>query len=224
MHAFAFAACASADESEGLHDASAWARRVLEGGVIDIGSRDERLWRGSTEAEVASLLAAFWGEGVAREMAHSELRKWLERIGEPVTRREVFSPIDEDAIFPLLVDSGWELLPLAAFDPERHKGVIAAYGEPIFFEAARFEEESALPAPVYQVELPAVGAHELLSATNERGEFVDPRLPLWVDVPTTYASYILRGVARAARLEEPSFSDDDDDEGAEQGPAATVTF
>ncbi len=221
VHAFAFVAC---EGSQGLDDASSWARRVLESGVIEIGSRDERLWRSSTEAEMASVLATFWGLGAARQKAHSELRNCLDRIGENIATRDLFSPVDEDAIFPLLVDSGWELVPLASFDRERHKGVIAAYGEPILFEAARFDEESAVPALVYQVELPAMGAHELLSSTNERGEFVDPWLPLWIDVPSIYASYILRGVARAAKIDEPYFDDEQDDAEPSSEPATTISF
>ena len=51
-------------------------------------------------------------------------------------------------MFPVLVDAGWELLPLSARSiPERHKGAIGAFEDALAFDVAKFEEENALPPP-----------------------------------------------------------------------------
>ena len=90
-------------------------------------------------------------------------------------------------------------MPLTALDPERHRGVIQAFGEPIDFEAARFEDESAIPPPSYLQELPAMGAAELLRGVDVDGALAEP-LVLWTLGRDPYHDYVVRGVMRAAKI------------------------
>jgi hypothetical protein len=188
VHALAIDAAGVGD------DAGAWAKRVLgasgEGGAIDLGSKDERLWRKATEAELLAVLGAFWGENAAP--AQEKLREHLAKID--VTADDDALPFDEaveEEIFPVLVDAGWELLPLAQLDPERHRGAIQSFAD---FEVARFEEESAVPPIVTLHELPVMGPVELLGAP-ERAPFV-----LWQQGHETYLDYVMRGVLKMSKL------------------------
>lgn len=197
VHAFAWASLAPSDA---LAEGQAWAARALGSGVIDIASRDERLWRPSTEEELALVVEAFLAPATAPE-ARAALAAWLERADLPLPDAEPFDEAAEDDAHPILVDAGWELLPLAALDPDRHKGAIQAFGAPILFEAARFEEEESVPPPVYLQELPALGPLELLRGSDASGALTS-ELVVWAQGHPTYHEYVLRGVRRAAKLVE----------------------
>lgn len=198
VHAFVFAAASDGEPELAL--AGAWARATLADPSLDAGSRDERLWRASTEAEIALALLAFWSAGERSEAVRARLRIALEAAGiSPDADRAAWTTPEED-IFPLLIDAGWELHPLAKLDPERHKGAIASFGEPILFDAARFEEESRQEPPAYLQELSAMGPAELLYAVDERGQLHEP-LVLWSEGAATYHDYVVRGVLRAAKLD-----------------------
>ena len=121
----------------------------LGGDGLDLGSRDERLWRRCSDAELAAVLEAFWTPGArSRAVARGALRRRLDRHDLAVSpRRRSSTKRVEDAIHPLTLDAGWELLPLGELDPERHKGAIAAFGDALAFESACFEEETAVPSP-----------------------------------------------------------------------------
>jgi hypothetical protein len=193
VHAFAFEA---AGENEALADAGPWARRAL-GGAIDVASRDERLYRRATDAEVGAVLATFWGSGEATEAAKARLRARLASIDAvPDESRLPFDESGEDNVFPVLVDAGWELLPLAQLDFERHKGAIQSFDD---FEVARFEEESAIPPIVTLHELPLLGGLELLAAVDETGQARAPFV-LWQQGHETYLDYVLRGVLRVSKI------------------------
>lgn len=185
--AHAFAVDAAGD----LGEASDWARRAL-GGTLDVGSKDERLYRKVSDAELVAILDAFWGSS----RGHDRLRAHLDGIG--VTPGS--TPFDEgaeDDVFPVLVDAGWELLPLAKLERERHRGAIDAFDD---FEVARFEEESAIPPLVTLHELPTLGPTELLAAYDEEGKLRAPFV-LWQEGHETYLDYVLRGVLRAAKID-----------------------
>jgi len=172
---------------------------VMADASIDKASRDERLFRSSSETEIARVLSAFWGTGPARERAHARLREhlWAAEISLP--EHPPFDESREEETFPVLVDAGWELLPLAGLDAERHKGAIQSFGEPILWDAAIFDEQSrAEPAPYLQ-ELPALGAAELLAGARDDGTLASP-LPVWTSGPEAYHAYVLRGVLRAAKI------------------------
>jgi hypothetical protein len=193
IHAAAFQ-CVAGDV---LSDAQAWAASVLADREIDASSRDERLWRRSTEKELAAVLEGFWGAG--GEAARANLTAWLEAVELPVGEGAPFDEDGEDDIHPVLVDAGWELLPLAALDPERHRGAIDAFGDAISYEAARFDEENAVPIQVHLAELPALGPVEILRGVSASG-LLTSELVLWTEGNATYHDYVLRGVLRAAKL------------------------
>lgn len=173
-----------------------WARGVLADDAIDKASRDERLlWRAS-EDDVCAILARFWDEST-RGPACDALLERLEAAGVGVAMAEPFGA-DEDDVFPLLVDAGFELLPLAELDQARHRGAIEAYSERIHYEVACFEEREHVPRVVHLQELPVLGACELVRGARD-GELVDP-LSLWLSGDETYQDYVVRGVLRAAKV------------------------
>jgi hypothetical protein len=200
VHAFVFCAVdPPSPEATGLVEAVEWARGVLADPAIDKASKDERLWRRSTEAEIGHALGAFWGPGEPRARAHARLREHLGAVEIEVPDHLPFDEAREDDVFPVLIDAGWELVPLGQLDPERHRGAIEAFGEPILFEAAKFEEESRAEPLPYLQELPALGPVELLSGADAEGTLATP-LTLWTNGPETYHDYLLRGVLRAAKI------------------------
>lgn len=191
VHAFALEAA----EDPAIAEASAWAKRAL-GGAIDLASKDERLWRRASDAELLAVLGTFWGNDSGR--AKERLREWLRSIDATVD--ESLTPFDEsreEDVFPVLIDAGWELLPLAHLDFERHKGAIQSFDD---FEVARFEEESAIPPIVTLHELPLIGGVELLAGLDESGRTRAPFV-LWQSGHETYLDYVLRGVLRASKID-----------------------
>jgi hypothetical protein len=198
VHAFAIASAHVAAGPPELTEATAWAEGVLGDESIDAASRDERLVRRCTDAELGAVLGAFLRPESAPHAA-DELLDWLERTELPVPSAEAFDPAAEEDIHPLLVDAGWELLPLAALDKERHKGAIQWFGEPILFEAARFEEESCIPKVAHLQELPALGPLELLRWADDTGA-LEESLTVWLEGNPKYHEYVLAGVQRAAKL------------------------
>jgi hypothetical protein len=206
VHAFAIeAACAAGSnaepEAEALAEAKAWATTVLADDAIDRASKDERLYRRVTDAELVAVLSAFWNEGERRERASVSLAKRLVEIGvePPDLARLPFDESAEEDMFPVLIDAGWELLPLTALDAERHKGAMGAFEDALAFDVAKFEEENAVPPPVTLHELPALGALELLAALDEWGDLRAPFV-LWTSGNETYVDYVLRGVRKVAKL------------------------
>lgn len=202
IHAAMFDAVSDVVASEDatlLQEGIAWARSVFRDTSIDAGSRDERLHRRSSEKEAAAVLAALWGSHGAP--ARARLRSFLVRHEcEPDPEATPFDEDAEEDMFPVLIDAGWELLPLAALDRERHRGAIEAFDEPIAFEAAKFEETSAIPPKVTLHELSAIGAVEALTAIDASGALRAP-LVLWTEGEPIYLDYVLRGVLRAAKLD-----------------------
>ena len=175
---------------------SAWAREVLSNDDIDPASRDERLMRPASEEELARILGAFWG---ADPSPRQRLQAALARLELPV--EDEAAPFDEaleEDMHPVLIDAGWELVPLRELDAERHRGAMEAFGESILFESARFEEENAIPPPASLQELPALGPVELLRGAE--GGMLKDDLVLWCEGNETYLDYVMRGVLRAAKL------------------------
>lgn len=201
--AHAFAVSAVADDAAGvLAAARDWSLGTLEnaGSGLDLGSRDERLWRRCSDAELAAVLDAYWTPGPRAHTTRAALRALLDCHGLTVSPHEAFDESVEDAIHPLTVDAGWELLTLRELDAERHKGAIASFGDDSAFESARFEEETAIPSLPHLYELPAMGATELLEGAGDDGTLRQP-LVLWVQGNETYLDYVFRGICRAARLD-----------------------
>jgi hypothetical protein len=197
VHAFALA---SVDGAGPLADARGWALATISQAGLDPASRDERLWRRSTDAEVAALLEAYWTPGASAERAREALAGLLDRHGLSPGDHAPFDEAAEEHIHPLAVDAGWELFPLAELDPERHRGAIGAFGDPLAYASAAFEEETAIPAPVSLYELPAIGPVELLRGARSDGTLTEP-LVVWAAGNEVYVDYVFRGIARAAKLE-----------------------
>jgi hypothetical protein len=203
VHAFALAALEAPDAPAALAESIVWARAVLDDPTVDLASKDERLFRAASRDEVTSLLLGFWTPSAQADRAHERLMDRLGSLGLDVGTHAPFDEEVEDDLHPILVDAGWELCPLAALDPERHKGAIDAFGESILFDAARFEEESAIPPPCYLQELPLIGPVELLRGVDANGNLVEP-LVLWTEGHDVYQDYVLRGALRAAKTARPS--------------------
>jgi hypothetical protein len=199
VHAFALAAIPGSAAQ--LEEARSWATRTLKERRTDAASRDEALWRRCSDAELVAVMEAFWTPGDAAAAARRALEDLLARHELPVPTHEPFDESAEDEMHPLLVDAGWELLPLAQLDPARHRGAIEAFGEALAFESARFEEETAIPATTHLYELPALGPVELLRGAGEEGTLAAP-LVVWAEGDETYLDYVVRGVRRAAKLPE----------------------
>lgn len=166
---------------------------------VDVASRDERMWRRATEAEVIQVLEAFWRPGEARQAAHQSLRAALDEADLPLSDAPPFDEDAEEDIHPLLVDAGWELLKLSELDRERHRGAIEAFGDSLLFDAAMFEESEAIPPRLSLQELPGIGPVELLSGADDEGRLVCPFV-LWCEGDETYQDYVIRGVQRAAKI------------------------
>jgi len=213
VHVFAGAAVPD-DASGALADLRAWALATLRDGGpgLDLASRDERLWRRCSDAELVAVLDAFWTPGaraLAARAAYGELLRahglevglelGLELEDGRATERPVFDEASEERVHPLAIDAGWELYRLVELDAERHKGAIAAYGDPLAFESARFDEETAIPAAASLYELPAIGPAELLGAVGDDGVLARP-LVVWAQGDDTYLDYVFRGIERAAKL------------------------
>jgi hypothetical protein len=204
VHAFVFAALPG--DVAPLAEGRVWARSTLARTDLDPASRDEALWRRSTEAEVVAVMEAFWGPGDASAAARGALQELLRHHGLLLPTHAPFDEAAEDEMHPLLIDAGWELLPLAELDPQRHRGAMDAYGHALAFESARFEEETAIPPPKHLYELPAMGPVELLQGADAEGALAS-ELVVWAEGDETYLDYIVRGVRRAAKLPE---RDEDD--------------
>ena len=200
VHAFVWEAIAPAGEAPSrLEEAIRWSAAVLSDADIDPDSRDERLWRPASEEEIGLAIEAFWRPGARADAIHENLINRLLQSGLDLSLSLPFDEREEEQMHPVLIDAGWELLPLAALDPERHKGVIQSFGEAIDFDVARFEEESAYERPAYLQELAAVGPVELLRGVDGDGRLVEPFV-LWAEGNETYHEYVVRGVIRAAKL------------------------
>jgi hypothetical protein len=204
VHVFAIASLPD-DAGGTLGPAREWARATMEQRAspareLELGSRDERLWRRCSDAEVVAVVEAFWSPGPRSRTARRELGALLDRHGLDPGAHDAFDEGAEASIHPLAVDAGWELLRLGELDPERHKGAIAAFGDPSAFAAASGAERAVSPAPSYLCELPALGPVELLRAADDEGALARPFI-VWAQGEGTYLDYVLRGIARAAKLE-----------------------
>jgi hypothetical protein len=199
-HAFALAAIRDAAGSV-LAEPCGWARAILDDPRVDAGSRDEALYRRISDAELLAVLDTYWAVGDSARGARDRLRALVAQHELDVPPGIPFDEAREDDMHPLLVDAGWELLPLSELKPDAHRGAIAAFGTAVAFSAACHEEEAALAPRAALMELPALGALELLGFADDEGTLTQP-LVVWVDGNETYLDYVMRGVRRAARLPE----------------------
>jgi len=197
VHAFVFAA---AGAHHALVEAQTWAARVLSDPTIDRDSKDPALFRAATDKELGAALGAFWGDPGEAE-ARARLTELLRSVGAEPSGGPLFDEGAEEDVYPVLIDAGWQLLPLARLESERHRGVLESYTE-LELASARFEEESAVPPRAQLLELPVFGGRELVLPEDEWGELRSP-LVVWSSLDATYEDYLVRGVLRAAKVAEP---------------------
>ena len=184
-----------------LAEARTWSLETLEHTPpgLEVASRDERLWRRCSDAEIVAMLDAYWTPGGRAQKTRGALRARLEHHGLSASEGAPFDESIEDRIHPLALDAGWQLLDLRELDPQRHEGAIAAFGDGLAFASALLEEETAIPRPAHLCELPAIGAVELLEGVDATGALTRPFV-VWIEGNDTYLDYVLRGVRRAAKL------------------------
>jgi hypothetical protein len=178
---------------EGLATACAWAEALLRDPSLEADSKDPRLFRNATPEELFLSLTAFWVPGLVADATQERLLDRALSLGLHMPTHEPFDEAFEEETHPLLVDAGWELLPLDALDPVRHRGAIEACEEPLAYATAR------LDAGVPLQELPVLGLVELLRGVDADGELVEPFV-VWTDGNDVYQDYVLRGVLKVAKI------------------------
>lgn len=159
---------------------------------LDLASRDPSLWRPVSTDEAIDALTAFWTPGEAAARAQRELCLALERAGLEPAPHAPFEASAEEPPYPELVQLDWVLLPIDELDAERHKGALLA------MELAA--EPVSASTPLYQ-EGPTLALPELCEGAPHGVLPVD--FFVWSDEPYSYADYVFRGVAKAAKLVDP---------------------
>lgn len=172
--------------------AEAFRARLAREPALDPASRDPSLYRAVDVDEAMLALATFWTPGERAERARAGLERALAAIDLPPPTHAPFASDADDPPHPELVCLAWELLPIDELDAERHAGAIRA------MELAR--EDVDVSAPVFQ-EGPALAAPELLRGAPNGALVAD--FLVWSDGAYSYADYVLRGAAKAAKLVDP---------------------
>ncbi len=150
---------------------------------LDLASRDPRLWRPITADELAVVFRAFWHS--AERAAHrAALRRAFDEAGLAPPAHEAWQSDPDELPFPELLRLDWVLLAVDELDPERHAGALSAMED---------SGDEAQPGVPLYAEGPTLTLAELTA---------DPpsEILVWCDGPYTYADYLLRGVAKAAKL------------------------
>lgn len=156
---------------------------------VALGSRDPRLWRPATLDELGALFRAFWADGEAGAFA-ARLEAELARAGLPLPCHPPFQPDPDDTPHPELVVLDWALLPVEELSTEAHAGALAAMED---------DGEEVSPSEPLWIEGPYLTPAELLLSFPDGG--VPGEFLVWCDGPYAYADYVLRGAAKAAKLE-----------------------
>jgi hypothetical protein len=155
-------------------------------------SRDPRLWRQAGADEVAAALDAFWTPGPEAERRAHELERTVAALPLPPAAHEPFQSSPDDPPHPELILLDWVLLPVDELDAERHAGALGALEDS--------GDEIDPSAAIYQ-EGPTIALPELLRGAHN-GVLQEDFL-IWSDGPYAYVDYVLRGVAKAAKLVDP---------------------
>jgi len=158
---------------------------------IDPASRDPRLWRSCSADEVTAVLDAFWMPAPELPDRVETLLRLTAELGL-LPMHEPFASPPDDPPHPELVLLDWMLLPVDELDTERHAGALAALEDS--------GDEIDPSAPIYQ-EGPALALPELVGGAHN-GVLAEDFL-IWADGPYAYVDYVLRGVAKAAKLVDP---------------------
>jgi hypothetical protein len=159
---------------------------------LDVASRDPSLWRAAEVDVVIAALAAFWTPGPDAGRASERLAEALGSAEIELAAHEPFGCDPDDPPHPELVWLDWELFPIDELDAERHAGALQALelsGEEVDVSAAVYQEGTTLAFP----ELARGAPHGVLP-----GDFM-----VWSDGAYSYADYVFRGAAKAAKLIDP---------------------
>lgn len=172
--------------------AARFRERVRREQGLEPASRDPSLWRPATTDEAIAALDAFWAPGPATAERCRRLLDAIARLGLPPPEHAPFACPPDEPPHPELVLLDWVLLPVEELDAERHAGALAAMEDS--------HDEVSPSEPLY-VEGPILSAPELVRGAPN-GVLADDFV-VWADGPYSYADYVFRGVARAAKLVDP---------------------
>lgn len=185
----------SGAESSSLGDATGHAASLLASMRELDGPSDPRLLVRLSPEAASDVIHALGSNGGERVRAW--IRAWLERGELGLADYEPFDERRDLDVHPLLIDAGWELVPLGDLDSERHAGAMRAFGdEGAFAEAV--ERERSRTAPTLQ-ELSAFGPIEVLRGFDDDGSLASS-CALYTYGEAAYLDYVLRGAVRAAKL------------------------
>jgi hypothetical protein len=183
---------ALADDARFAPHAAAFRARLARDQDLDPSSRDPSLWRPAPLDDVLAALTVFWTPGEAQARASERLLAAIARTGLPPAEHAPWSASPDDPPHPELVLLDWELLPVEELDTERHAGALSAMED-------AGEEVSPSHAPSH--EGPILAAPELTRGAPSG--LLPEEMFFWADGAYSYASYVFRGVARAAKLDPP---------------------
>jgi len=159
---------------------------------LDLASRDPLLWRPADVETIIAALAAFWTPGAEAARAAERLEQAFREAELEIAIHAPFRSDPEEPPHPELLWLEWELFPIDELDHERHAGALRA------LELA--QEEVDVSAPVYQ-EATLLSFPELARGAPH-GVLPEDFL-VWSDGAYSYADYVFRGAAKAARLVDP---------------------
>jgi hypothetical protein len=169
--------------------ASRLVERCARAPNLDLASREPSLWRPASTDEVIEALTAFWTPSALATQAQRELRRCLERAGlEPATHAP-FEASAEEPPYPELIQLDWVLWSVDELDADRHKGAL------LTMELAAEPVDAS--TPLYQ-EGPILAEPELCQGA--KNGVLPADFFIWSEEPYSYADYVFRGAAKAAKL------------------------
>ena len=165
---------------------------VEAAGDLDLRSRDPRLWRPIDLDELVVVVGTLLDPEPAGRLARAALTAALRQADIEACEHQPFASDVDESPHPELIQLDWVLLPVDQLDAERHAGALRAMADS--------GEEVDPSEPVY-VEGPTLAEAELTLGITRGVLPCDP--VFWADGPYGYCDYVMRGVARAAKLLDP---------------------
>lgn len=159
---------------------------------LDLSSYEPTLWRATTAAEVAAMLAVFWTPGEQATQAAANLRRVIEGVGLPLPDHAPFEGDSEYPHHPVLFQLSWTLYPIDELDAERHAGALKALED---------ASEEIDPGEAVEHEVMDLGVAELTGGAPN-GVLTSDFL-VWADGPYAYSDYVFRGASKVAKLPDP---------------------
>jgi hypothetical protein len=157
---------------------------------LEVASRDPSLWRPALMAEVIEALSVLWSPDDEGGSVRDRLKKAVQSTGLPPCEHAPFESDPESPPHPELILLDWLLFPVDELDTERHAGALTAMEDA---DDGDFDPST----PVHQ-EGPVLALPELLGGAPN-GVLSDDFM-VWSEGPYSYADYVFRGAAKAAKL------------------------